>query len=195
MNFWNFELKFWNSLSILVEYSLSLKVKFLLNDPKLIVSGRHADIYLRAMLRVFMQRPATLTVSFLWYVVKFSRAVQCVNGLHRSSSTLPERNALGRCVKCVYASARPSIPSLYYQTLQLPIGSAGSEFSRRTSLRPHSASPAFFSKCRSGLTPFEWMMERNLFREYDKRWMAVFFVVATAGWVTTDYYLYFTYED
>lgn len=34
----------------------------------------------------------------------------------------------GRCVKCVYASA-PFIPSLYYQTMQLPIGNAGSEFS------------------------------------------------------------------
>lgn len=29
------------------------------------------------------------------------------NGLYRSSSTLPERNAPGRCVKRVYASARP----------------------------------------------------------------------------------------
>lgn len=30
---------------------------------------------------------------------------------------------------------RPSVPSLYYQTMQLPIGSAGSEFSRRASLQ------------------------------------------------------------
>lgn len=71
---------------------------------------------------------------------------------------------------------RPSIPSLYYQTMQLPIGSAGSEFSQRASLRAHSSvAVSIFSKRRSGLTPFERMTERNSFREYDKRWMAVFF--------------------
>lgn len=85
---------------------------------------------------------------------------------------------------------RPSIPSLYYQTMQLPIGSAGSEFSRRASLRAYSSvAVSVFSKRRSGLTPFERMTERNSFREYDKRWMAVFFfffflIVTTAGWVT-----------
>lgn len=42
---------------------------------------------------------------------------------------------------------RPSIPSLYYQTMQLPIGNAGSEFSRRTSLRAHSSvAVSFFFK-------------------------------------------------
>lgn len=67
---------------------------------------------------------------------------------------------------------RPSVPSLYYQTMQLPIGSAGSEFSRRASLQRALFAPAsaFFSKRRSGLTPFgEWQGEELVPLEYDKR--------------------------
>jgi len=53
---------------------------------------------------------------------------------------------------------RPSILSLYYQTMQLPIGSAGSEFSRRA-LASSAVDVSFFfsfpfSKRWSGLTPF-----------------------------------------
>ena len=125
----------------------------------------------------FMQRPATLAASFLRYTVKFSRVVQ--RACAKRVASLIVHFAGAKCtgqMRQMRVRIRPSIPSLYYQTMQLPIGSAGSEFSRRASLRAHSGvAVSVFSKCRSSLTPFERMTERNSFREYDKRWMAVFF--------------------
>lgn len=132
----------------------------------------------------FIQRPATLAASFLRYTVKFSRVVQRAraNGLHRSSSTLPERNALGRCVKCVYASARP-FRHYTIRRCNCQLVVPGANFLVRPFARTPASPSAFFSKRRSGLTPFERMTERNSFREYDKRWTAVFFPrsLTTAG--------------
>lgn len=123
----------------------------------------------------FMQRPVTFVASFLRYAVKFSRAT-CTR---KRLASLIVHFAGAKCtgqMRQMRVRIRPSIPSLYYQTMQLPIGSAGSEFSRRASLRAYSSvAVSVFSKRRSGLTPFERMTERNSFREYDKRWMAVFF--------------------
>lgn len=112
----------------------------------------------------FMQGLVTFVVSSR--VTLRARA----NGLHRSSSTLPERNAPGQ-MRQTRVRIRPSVPSLYYQTMQLPIGSAGSEFSRRASLQ---------RTLRSSVSVFFWNVdlvwrlsendkERNSFREYDKR--------------------------
>lgn len=81
------------------------------------------------------------------------------NGLHRSSSTLLERNAPGRCVKCVYASARP-FRHYTIRRCNCQLAVPGANF---LNVRPFARAPAspsvffFFSKRRSGLTPFgEW---------------------------------------
>lgn len=79
---------------------------------------------------------------------------------------------------------RPSVPSLYYQTMQLPIGSAGSEFSRRASLqRALRSSVSVFFETSIWSDAFRRVTRRETRSlEYEKGWMTVFFaatVVAT----------------
>lgn len=61
---------------------------------------------------------------------------------------------------------RPSIPSLYYQTMQLPIGSAGSEFSRRVSLLARALRP----RRRRGITVLFFFIFILFFRNVDLVW-------------------------
>lgn len=138
-----------------------------------------------------MQGPVTLVSS---RVMLRARA----NRLDRSSSTLPERNAPGRCVKRVYASARP-FRHYTIRRWQLPIGSAGSEFSRRA--RPAPAS-AFFFETSIWSDAFRWMTRRgtrsvNMIKGVDDRFFLFFFstVVTVQGeWLITYRSLYFMRE-
>lgn len=111
------------------------------------------------------------------------------NGLHRSSSTLLERNAPGRCVKCVYASARP-FRHYTIRRCNCQLAVPGANF---LNVRPFARAPAspsvffFFSKRRSGLTPFgEWSRGTRSVNMIKGGWSFFFLlsVVTTAGRVT-----------